>query len=1219
MADSVAAKKHFLRNLRNREEDVAIRRSTGPPPANFQAFLSLLAILYKNLPPDSAQHLWNDTAIILDNRTLSPAYWQMLQSISTGPICAANAYEKLQESRLQWLTLFKFYSHYNEIMPHLFEPIKTSKPASLEPMKLDEVEMCLGWTRVLETVVKWSPLARSALLQAKPHPLQTMFDFINCDVPIELKAAVLDAITAFCAGDISETASKAIEHYERITFAPNSTTPIGWVAKMEYTEVGTYPLTRAYLGFLTALIPSTRPKTTSTLRSSVSYIIDRVLLQDRRYADESEQWNLLDSALCFMEKALFALNMGDLLNNRSIGPIATALHDEPGFVILLRLLSEPPVFNLLASVVDNGNPVLARVLRIYHRVLDIQLVFSDVLVLALVDRHQFKRPTNLTSLDHLLLGHLSNVESIALLVGSPDPSISFASTKIIATLASSLVFNQADRFRGEYTRSINRLAGIIDASDDSIRIAQGFCNKLEGSGPDLSPEEMTQLSKQALCGAIDPPPLLIRSTILDMLIDGTLSTPNIAHFLLGFEFKGHEFTLQDANAPDSRYSCLQVVLQQLDDPNLINIHPVLASKTARLIYQLFSHPSTGRAAMSYGMSIQGFSANQLASLPRECPLTKGSISIHGSTTSADTLVAYLDFQRWIISCVALETHAFEGRGASASVIANVLFKELPPLITDLLNNIDLVWQQKTLPDKTLEFYAGFDFDRYKRDVDWWDIDAMDRAMQSYRRQLERQGALTAQSTTSMMAEAEYLVQRLTQKNQDTEINVAQGSLLTAWSEMCKVALGQLFSRYVSEERQDVTLFELVDALLDRTGDVSPLVLDILCESILVTLSTLTSILDVTLPVERLADILSRIIEVVIRPGITENARGNLYASISQLLTISASMPDDTSVVSMAENTLQRATLSVLGSKKDRFFSTLCRDAMDMRDVWKTECFALLGGIVSSTAERDRQVLAPLKDYLPMFVRSIKDREMALLESLSSDDLHVYWVFEAKVAFLLAIATTRKGAEDLLDAGIFEILSTCSFIAIDDNVRQHSVLVLTLQLLIRTLTSLHKSARTGAGHAMSFLDAHRDSILLLMREAETPTEECRLIISILTMVIHKVPEENLRSSTGFGAFHLSVLSVAARFFDSTDNLPLNQVILTYLCATTSTLKSGSGYPVLVNGARSSQYVSTSPSLQTAVDMISDLTELVRDLAGEYEMVSERLRDGGELTSKVGVIV
>ena len=56
----------------------------------------------------------------------------------------------------------------------------------------------------------------------------------------------------------------------------------------------------------------------------------------------------------------------------------------------------------------------------------------------------------------------------------------------------------------------------------------------------------------------------------------------------------------------------------------------------------------------------------------------------------------------------------------------------------------------------------------------------------------------------------------------------------------------------------------------------------------------------------------------------------------------------------------------------------------------------------------------------------------------------------------------------------------------------------------------------------------------------------MIVSILAMVIHKVPSDDLvsqagiisltmadlsqRSPSGFGAFHLAVLSIAARFFD-----------------------------------------------------------------------------------------
>lgn len=111
--------------------------------------------------------------------------------------------------------------------------------------------------------------------------------------------------------------------------------------------------------------------------------------------------------------------------------------------------------------------------------------------------------------------------------------------------------------------------------------------------------------------------------------------------------------------------------------------------------------------------------------------------------------------------------------------------------------------------------------------------------------------------------------------------------------------------------------------------------------------------------------------------------------------------------------------------------------------------------------------------------------------------------------------------------------------VDDNIEiitcQHRVLINVLRLVARTLASLHKSARSGAGHALSFLSAHRDSILLILREAQTNTtllgiEERRLIISIFAMVLHKVPEDDQRSPTGFGAYHLSVLAVAAKFFD-----------------------------------------------------------------------------------------
>ncbi|WWC85669.1 uncharacterized protein L201_000535 [Kwoniella dendrophila CBS 6074] len=1348
LVDLLAGRKQFLRTLRNKEEDAAVRRSQAtPPPANYQAFLALVAIVYKSLPPDSADDLWDNSTFlgtVLDTRGgfPGPAFWDMLAAISTGPSCSAKSYEKMKDTRLPWTALFKFYQHYIDIMPHIYEPIKTTRPTSLDPMPHDEAQICNGWTKVLTTVVRWSPAARGALLQAKPHPVQTLFDFLNCEnLPVELKATILGAITAFCrrTGDPidDDVLSKAVEFYEKITFRdPNLDTrnldaarippAVGWLAKMEYSEqdASTYPLSRAYVDFLTAVLPdpttsdtptSSRNRLVNTLRRGTFYILDSILLtlKIRRYARDSERWEVIDSLSAFFEKALLSFNMGELLNqsnSRAIGQIASVLAEEPGFVVLLRLLSDANVFAVFASVLDNAsaapsprptivNDVLLRMLRIYHRVHDIQLVFVDVLLLTLADptrnpTHPFKRPYGLQSLDNHLLAHLSNINAIALLVGDDDSAISYISVKIIAALAQSPVFSRSDVFRGEYTSSVNRLAGIIDASDDSIRIAQGFCRRLEAEDADI--QDVSAVENIALSGdikSLDSLPALIRSNILGILVEGTtadITSPNIAHFLLGYDFRHRDFALQDGE------SCLHVILRQvcegaeLSGPTadtMIHIHPILAAKSAQLVYQLFAHPLTGRSTLSYTMSVTGFSARQLASFPRQCPeaaYPNGLAKFYDQEipTTSETLVAYLDFQRWILAAAALETFTYDGHGASANHIAQTLFRgsteeedldeddlvsQNPALTIDLLSSIDISWSEDEQEEsRNLEFYGGFDFDQYKRvDADWWDIEALERGLKAFRRQLERQGAVTAASTKTMASEAEYVVRRLAVKNKETDISIAKGNFLTSWNEILKVSLAMLFKN-VAEEQQEIVLFDLLDAVLLRLeGDLAPGVLDLLCESVLVVMTTLINILlefeGINLPIDRLSSTLARIIDAAVRPGTTETARGNLYASITQYLQLvngsSFIIPDDRSVLSIdslaASNssTLQKPTLAIFAARKERLLPILGRDAMDDREVWKTECFALLNGIISSCSnERDRHIISPLisNGYLPLFVRSIKERELSLQECLSPEheNLHAYWVFEAKIAFLVALASSRKGAEDLLDAGIFEIFATCGFINIqigeevmDETTvseivaRQHRVLICSLQLLVRVLSSLHRSARSGAGHALSFLNAHREAILLLLRETQqeitsTGIEECRLLVSILCMVVHKIPAEDILSPTGFGAFHLATLATAARLFErdnwidqvdqqgESEILSLNQVFLSYLIAATTGLKGGSGNPVLVTGAQrsngaTSKYIASAPSLHMAVNFLSDLAENVQEISNQYETILDRIQDGGEL--------
>jgi nuclear pore complex protein Nup205 len=1139
LVDSLAGRKNFLRTLRNREED-ALRSSkhhreedihaklasrNTPSPLHYQAFLSLLAVVYKSLPQDRALHLWDDTtftSIVLDvrgNQYPGWAFWEMLTAISTGPECASISYNKMNnDTKLPWAKLFHFYQHFVDIMPKLLETVKPTRmllPAAMHPDR--DVIPLRGWTRLLTTVIRHSKIARDTLLTSKPNPIQVLIDFINTDVAVnpderrsltdllDLKANVYKALTAFVtrkgASNDDEIIQRAVENYERVSFVdpsalfrsyePTRNSPVGWIAKMETLEQDAhiYPLTRAYIDFLTALLPtpsgsfdvarSTSSRLSNTLRRGQAYIMDRVLLVPniRRFRRETEQWEIIDSALAFVEKALLAYDPSELVSSDlaavQFAQRAKSLADEPGFTLLVRFIGERNVFAILANILDTTASLpsprssivtasLQRVLRIYHRIFDLQELLSvqmQNLSEPRAEASDFKRPAEIYSLDQYLLNHLANVNVIALLVGDADPTVSFISTKLVCHLANSAVFSQSDIFGSEYTQSVNRLAGIIDASDDSLRIAQGFCTRLQGQGEDMTTQAIEQVERNVLKGeisssSIEALPIAIRSTILDLLVEGTAveaQGPNIAHFLLGFDFRSSELPLQDPRSSDRRPSALDAVLTQLMEgaepgggstTSLFALHPLLATKSARLVNQLFSIPLTGRSTISHALTHFGFSATQLSSLPLHLPADNTDSTDKGVAatshlgeyeTSAVNLIAYLEYRRWILSCVALETFTFAGYSADSADIALTLFgasteadaddldqDEQRLSLNDLLASVDIVWRD-TASESTreLEYFGSFSAEKFKTaQWNYYDVTTMERELRSQKRQLESRGAVTQNnSALAIEGEIEYILNMVNAVNRNTEIAWAKGEFLSAWNECLKVSLSMLF-RYVPEEKQEVVLFELLDSLLDRCdADLASGVLENLSEAVLVSTTTLIEILaefdGQNLPVDRLSLVLRKILEAVTRPGTTETSRGNLFASISQylqLLTTTFNISDDTSTVMTARDgsplrALQRATVRELLSKKDRFIPILCRDAMDDRDVWKTECFALLGGIVSvCQSEKDRGVLLPLSQMgaLRLFVRDLKDREIPLQDCLAPE-----------AGMSIAAVTSRRNSTTLI--------------------------------------------------------------------------------------------------------------------------------------------------------------------------------------------------------------
>lgn len=88
-----------------------------------------------------------------------------------------------------------------------------------------------------------------------------------------------------------------------------------------------------------------------------------------------------------------------------------------------------------------------------------------------------------------------------------------------------------------------------------------------------------------------------------------------------------------------------------------------------------------------------------------------------------------------------------------------------------------------------------------------------------------------------------------------------------------------------------------------------------------------------------------------------------------------------------------------------------------------------------------------------------------------------------------------------------------------------------------MTSLYRSARSGAQQALAFLNAHRDTFIELLRNVTRSStsitiEEGRLLVSMLAMVVQKVSEQDRTGGAagGFRDFHSAVMEIAGVTFD-----------------------------------------------------------------------------------------
>ncbi|KAI0042606.1 hypothetical protein FA95DRAFT_1610066 [Auriscalpium vulgare] len=461
--------------------------------------------------------------------------------------------------------------------------------------------------------------------------------------------------------------------------------------------------------------------------------------------------------------------------------------------------------------------------------------------------------------------------------------------------------------------------------------------------------------------------------------------------------------------------------------------------------------------------------------------------------------------------------------------------------------------------------------------------------------LQAQGQIiTPAQQDRLVTEIAFVLESCAAENHRREVSYAQTTSFEAWRRLVDMTLVKCFAR-LPRDRRETILSDLLHELppIIRASNTSESTSVLLSE---VSLSLITKLREDrhsqqlihgfeseagALPAERLYTVLRSLLECILDHRI-ELVRGNLYAALINYFHLVSGDGADSDTKTLAfgggeesfgfgersmalilpgqlrhngtSSTVEGGSLAVLKPLAERLVSVVSRDATDGTEVWKTVAYMLLDCLAHlSRGDKQYTVLSSLvrHGFLASFVRDIKESDARLQSVLKPDpdDLNSLYVYEAKLSLLIRIARTRQGAERLLEARVLPTLGDCEYLDtlpeadqsfIDQDrflpsaiQRYHQLFMPALQLVDAILATLGPTHATATAQALEFLTAHRDTIVILLKnDAEEVSlavlDEVHLMVFLASVVFPLVPKSELISGNlGFGSIHVAILSLAAR--------------------------------------------------------------------------------------------
>ncbi|KAF9988416.1 hypothetical protein BGZ65_004728 [Modicella reniformis] len=515
-------------------------------------------------------------------------------------------------------------------------------------------------------------------------------------------------------------------------------------------------------------------------------------------------------------------------------------------------------------------------------------------------------------------------------------------------------------------------------------------------------------------------------------------------------------------------------------------------------------------------------------------------------------------------------------------------------ILELLDSLDFSWDDE-LKIKNVEHYYFPDvaddscLEKDEHGVEVYDVRKVFSLLVARKSQLESENLISvsahkANANAEMMATLEQCLAR----NHAKKMESGRKTAFESWRELVEITLGPGFD-LLKVEQCEVMLYDILDVILAKLqGDCPANIATILSKVALSVLqrlrsdhfrqfifqatSTDPSEIDLRLPAERLHHVVRNIITCILRPG-TSQSRCNLYSTLVNYFQYTRSESDIHRSIKTSpqyvidgqgfkrgkgddtvREALELGNQTLVLEAGERLLEIVCRDASDVDQVCKIAAFTLLNTLYGLfEKEITNRVLIHLvqRNYLKHFIDIMAREDQELQASVKGRVSRMPYVSETRMTLFLRIAQRRDGAEQLLEYGFFDVLTSSSTV-IDmrsnldmtdygpfeqtESNRYHNIVYPMLQVAVAILANLGRNHRTATSKAELFVTSHQDTFAAILRDSDqtitiNTLRELRAVTAFLSQLAGHIVSKSSSAASVFGPLHSFLLALIPKYFSA----------------------------------------------------------------------------------------